>query len=379
MADPNQTIIIKKIKKGGHGHHGGAWKVAYADFVTAMMAFFLLLWLLASTSEDKLKGLADYFTPTIGLKDAMGIGVQGGLSPIEGTSKSEMMPPGVLPGQTPQGPIPQAPKDSMVDAEAQSKLFEAAQEALKQAIEADANLRDYSENIVMEQSPEGIKLSLRDDERRPMYLPASAELSPHGQKILKGLLPLIKKMPNLISLTGHTDVSSLEKPNYTNWELSSDRANSARRYLVLQGLNPKQMGKVVGRADQELLLPEAPNAPQNRRLEIIMLRGSYLNQLPQNQVVPRPLMNAPRAQDTLSKMQQSAKKNEAPKALSGDAKETRKPNADVPSLPGVIKLEPGARANAGGQKSDQKQELQIPEAPSLLPSQKPETEAPLSF
>jgi chemotaxis protein MotB len=305
MAVDNQTIIIKKIKKGGHGHHGGAWKVAYADFVTAMMAFFLLLWLLSSTSEAQKKGIADYFTPTIGLKDEMGIGVEGGLAPVEdGTSRSELMPIGMTPGQVPQGPISDVPKESEVDGDADAKLFEKAQEALKQAMESDPNLREFTENIVMEQTPEGLKLELRDSDKNPMYLVGSEVLSDAGQKILRGLLPLIRKMPNQISITGHTDASPLGREAYTNWELSAGRANSARRFLVAVGLSDKRVGKVVGRADAELALPETPTAPQNRRMEIILLKGSHLNLLPQQQVLPRSLMTLPRATDTLKKLEQ---------------------------------------------------------------------------
>lgn len=309
MADVAPTIVIKKIKKGGHGHHGGAWKVAYADFVTAMMAFFLLLWLLASTSEGQKKGIADYFTPTVGLKDEMGIGFEGGISPLEeGTNKSELMPPGLIPGQVEQGPTPEAPKESMIESDNEGKLFEKAEQEMRQAMESDPNLREFTENIRMEQTPEGLKLEMLDDDKHPMFLPGSVHLSDFGQKILTAMTPLIKKMPNLISITGHTDSSPLGKLGYTNWELSSDRANTARRFLVGQGLHERRIGKIVGRADMELKLPEIPSSPRNRRIEIILLKGAHMTQVPAMLPAPRSLLTIPRANDTLLKMQQNLEK-----------------------------------------------------------------------
>ena len=314
-ANDKAPIIIKKVKKGGHGHHGGAWKVAYADFVTAMMAFFLLLWLLSSTSEDQKKGIADYFTPTVGLKDAMGIGVEGGQSPMEdGIAKSDLMPPGVVVGQVPQGPIADVPKESMIDGEKDAKLFEKAEEAMKQAIEADPTLREFKDNIIMEQTPEGLKLELRDDDLHPMFLPGSVELSTFGQKILRAMTPFIRKMPNLLAIIGHTDATPLGRNGYTNWELSADRSNSARRFLVNNGLNEKRIGKITGRADQELLLPDAPASARNRRIELILLRGTHLQQTAAQQVAPRSLLTAPRVSDTLQKMQQNIDRKAQPKA-----------------------------------------------------------------
>lgn len=345
MADAAPTIVIKKIKKGGHGHHGGAWKVAYADFVTAMMAFFLLLWLLASTSEGQKKAIADYFTPTVGLKDEMGIGFEGGTSPSEdGTNKSDLAPPGLVPGQVQQGPTPDVPKEALIESDNEGKLFEKAEQEMKQAIESDPNLRKFSENIRMEQTPEGLKLEMIDDDKHPMFLPGSVSLSDFGQKILSAMTPLIKKMPNLISITGHTDSTPLGKLGYTNWELSSDRANSARRFLIGQGLHERRIGKIVGRADQELKLPEVPSSPRNRRIEIILLKGSHMTQAPSMLPAPRALLSVPRANDTLRIMQQrkeQQKAAEAAKAAAAKQPQSEKKSAlDAFGLPGVGSLKP---------------------------------------
>ena len=275
-----RPIIIKKIKKGGHAHHGGAWKVAYADFVTAMMAFFLLLWLISSVDEAKLEGLAEYFTPTVGLKDSMGIGFEGGVTVNEdGTKKSDKAPPGIVVAPPPGVTDSQNEKKTLMEGEKDAQLFEKAEEHMKEAFESDPNLRDFAENIVMEQTPEGLKIDITDSDKYPMFDPGSITLTEYGMRVLGKMSHLIEEMPNYISITGHTDASPMTSRgvDYTNWELSSDRANSARRYMLRSGVNPIRPRKVTGQASSDLLLPESPLSPRNRRITIILLRGSYLN------------------------------------------------------------------------------------------------------
>ncbi|MBY0354214.1 MAG: flagellar motor protein MotB [Rickettsiales bacterium] len=295
MAEINQTIIIKKIKKGGDGHHGGAWKVAYADFVTAMMAFFLLLWLLSSTSESTKEGIAEYFTPTYGLKDAMGIGFRGGLKPTEdGRDKDNMTPPGITEGRPQQGPVPNNHKEALIEADKEANLFEKAEEAIKQAFESDPNLRELRDQIIVEQTPEGLKIQIVDADRKEMFEPGTAVLNEYGKRILRSLLKVIEQMPNYISITGHTDATPYSRGNgYTNWELSADRANASRRYLLAQGMNKERTGKVVGRADQELLTPLEPTSPRNRRIAIILLRGTHLPMPFDMLPAPRSLLTVP--------------------------------------------------------------------------------------
>ena len=295
MAEVEQTIIIKKIKKGGDGHHGGAWKVAYADFVTAMMAFFLLLWLLSATSESTKEGIAEYFTPTIGLVDAMGIGFRGGERPTEdGRDKDELTPPGITIGRPQQGPVADNPKEALIEADKEAKLFEKAEEAIKKAFEEDPNLRELRDQIIVEQTPEGLKIDIIDDDKKEMFQPGTATLNDYGQRILRSLLKVIEQMPNMISITGHTDATPFaRKDGYTNWELSSDRANAARRYLLSQGMNKDRTGKIVGRADQELLTPLDPTSARNRRITIILLRGSHLAMPMDLLPAPRPLLSVP--------------------------------------------------------------------------------------
>lgn len=298
-------IIIKKIKKGGHGHHGGAWKVAYADFVTAMMAFFLLMWLLNATSPDQKKGIADYFTPTVGLKDGKGIGVRGGRSPMsKGTAKNDLHAPGLVAGQVQQGPVAKEPddakhpdptaensatgsRDSKADKDKKaaddkktegedSEQFKLVGEQTKQAMSEDPEMKEFNNNIQVTDAPEGMKIDIIDDEKKPMFVAGGATLTEGGKKVIDAMVSIIVKMPNGIAIEGHTDAASpLTNAKYTNWELSADRANAARRALVATQLEPERVMKVVGLADTQLLVKDEPANPRNRRVSIVMLRGVY--------------------------------------------------------------------------------------------------------
>lgn len=293
MASEEVPIIVKKIKKGGHAHHGGAWKVAYADFVTAMMAFFLLLWLLSVTSTEQKMGLAEYFTPTIGIKDSMGIGFKGGLKSSEvGRSKNDLVAVGLVHGQVKQGPAPDvsnsqtgrsdpnaesaAPAKKPIEMTEDEDEFKTASEGIKQALQDDPDLKDFQNNVIIQDTPEGLKIDMIDDQKKPMFVPGGAVLSEDGKKILDSMARVIAKAPNNISIHGHTDsVGSPLNKQYSNWELSADRANAARRFLSATQLEPDRITKVVGQADKELLTPSEPSSPRNRRITVILIRGSY--------------------------------------------------------------------------------------------------------
>lgn len=278
--DKKRPIIIKKIKKGGHGHHGGAWKVAYADFVTAMMAFFLLLWLLASSSKSRLEGLAEYFTPTTGIKDGVGIGFKGGLADTaEGSAKSKLATPGLVTGRTPGGTVSDNPDtQAKVESDQDANLFKQGETAIEQTFAQDKTLQQYSGNIHIQQTQEGLKIDIMDSDKFAMFDPATAKLTEHGETILGRMAPLLKRLPNYMSITGHTDASPLEtgQESYSNWELSSDRAQTARRFLIKSGMESERPKKVTGMADRELYTPSEPRGASNRRVTIIMLRGSHI-------------------------------------------------------------------------------------------------------
>jgi len=333
MADGE--IIIKKIKKGGHAaHHGGAWKVAYADFVTAMMAFFLLLWLLSATSSAQKQGIAEYFTPTMGLKDSKGIGFNGGLSAApEGNSRTDKTAVGIVVGQVKQGQEMDTPnitqgkadpnatdaaqiaKSDEEQSQADSETFSEASEDVKQAMQ-EPELKDYSNNVVVTETPEGLKIDMIDDPQQPMFIPGSVSLTDIGKKVLDSMSRVISKTPNNISINGHTDApSGASNPQYTTWELSADRANAARRFLATTVLEKDRVVKILGLSDKELLVPNEPSNPRNRRITIIVLRDSYFRD-PKEAQTTRGLITVP---DAKLKKQEEKKPEAPPAALDPDS------------------------------------------------------------
>jgi chemotaxis protein MotB len=281
------VTIIKRIKKGGEGHHGGAWKVAYADFVTAMMAFFLLLWLLNAVTEEQLNGVADYFTPIAASTRESGAGgMLGGQAIGEGaaTSRTGSTAAVVLPP-----PSIGAGGEDMTDAqegkateeeiaraieEKQAKEFEQAASDLRRAITGIPELAPLASSLLIDNTPEGLRVQIIDQDKVDMFAPGSANLYPRAKELLAQIARIIRKMPNKISISGHTDPSTAVDPSgYTNWELSSDRALATRRALLEGGLDDKQIDKVIGRADKDPLDPKQPRSPRNRRISIVLLRG----------------------------------------------------------------------------------------------------------
>ncbi|PIR39897.1 MAG: hypothetical protein COV35_00315 [Alphaproteobacteria bacterium CG11_big_fil_rev_8_21_14_0_20_39_49] len=273
-----QTIIIKKIKKGGHGHHGGAWKVAYADFVTAMMAFFLLLWLLTATPVEQLEGLADYFSPTLGLQGKMGIGFAGGKSPnTEGWSTGDWASLGLIFGAPPSGPIIKLPEDNNKADENPDVSFDTMQREVNDAIIQNDGLGKYNDSIMIEQTIDGLNINITDRKNRPMFKGDTAELMPHTKQILKKIAGIVKHIPNYVQIVGHTNPEFVPKnEGYTGWELSADRANAARRYLEESGLPSNQIVRIIGKADNEPVNNDGLDNPANSRISITLLRKSIV-------------------------------------------------------------------------------------------------------
>jgi chemotaxis protein MotB len=316
MADDSQRpIIIKKIKKvSGGGHHGGAWKVAYADFVTAMMAFFLLLWLLGSTSEEQKQGIANYFDPISVSRSTMS-GSGGMLGGQTAQSESGVMSEvtssfridkvtglrpnsegDTAPGVKGTGDVDEKSEDDkkaqatdVKQAEitdtalekAMEKLederFQQAEAELREALEGSPELQGLADNLLIDQTPEGMRIQIIDQSKKEMFSIGSSRMYPHTVKLLKQVALVIKKLPNKIELNGHTDAKPYKNfKSYSNWELSTNRANASRRVLIEEGLDAKRIESVTGRADRDPLIPEDPEAPMNRRISIIMLKDSVL-------------------------------------------------------------------------------------------------------
>jgi chemotaxis protein MotB len=284
------VTIVKRIKKGGDGHHGGAWKVAYADFVTAMMAFFLLLWLLNAVTEEQLNGVADYFTPIAASTRESGAGgMLGGKTIGEGASETQtgstaavvLPPPSIGAGgedmtDANEGQSNQDTQDRAAQAKESQEFAQAASD-LRRAISGIPDLSPLASSLLIDNTPEGLKIQIVDQDKVDMFAPGSANLYPKARELLAQIAQVIKKMPNKISISGHTDPSTAVDPSgYTNWELSSDRALATRRALLDGGLEDRQIMKVIGRADTDPLDPKQPRSPRNRRISIVLLRGENL-------------------------------------------------------------------------------------------------------
>ena len=355
--DNQRPIIIKKIKKGGHGHHGGAWKVAYADFVTAMMAFFLLLWLLNATTQEQRRGIAQFFTPDSVSQSSIGSGgILGGqtvspgelprttggvvmsvpVMPSGETPEQEQDPaesgeqgdqqaegpapgtaPGTQPGQQPgqqpgdqpgtqpntephQAAVPGEPRDQASNPEGrqtadatprdptaaelrraarerEEREFQQAEQDLRQAIQDLPDLRALAPNLIIDRTPEGLRIQLVDQERATMFPLGSSTPNENLRRLFSAISQVVARLPNRISVTGHTDATPYQRSNYSNWELSTDRANSSRRGLIDAGVPAARISHVVGKAEQEPLIADNPFDPRNRRISIVLLRQAQGN------------------------------------------------------------------------------------------------------
>jgi len=273
--DSQQPIVVKKIKKGGGAAHGGAWKIAYADFVTAMMAFFLLMWLLGSTTKGDLKGIADYFQTPLKVALLGGSGTGDSSSVIQGGGQDLTR----THGQVKEGEV-EAPSKK-INLQALKADFEKIEKArleglkgdIEALIEASPALKQFKNQMLLDITSEGLRIQIVDEQNRPMFDSASSELKPYTRVILREIGPLLNKVENRISLSGHTDATPYAGGDrgFGNWELSTNRANASRREMVLGGLDDKKVMRVVGFASTVLFDKAQPTAPINRRISIVVL------------------------------------------------------------------------------------------------------------
>jgi chemotaxis protein MotB len=325
-------IIIKKIKKIAGGHHGGAWKVAYADFVTAMMAFFLMLWLLSSTTKEQKEGISKYFSVSMSNSGTGGgEGMMGGTSVSKEKSVADgspsvtmaLAPPTPPPTSDTEAETEATPAAGTVSAELSSqqdanaavgvgeatsgeggahevmtsvagqrttatpteeavnaaiaqremKIFERAEKELKQAISDIPELAQLSGQLIIDHTPEGMRIQLVDEADRPMFKEGTSEPYARTRAIFKEIAKVINKLPNRISVSGHTDASAYQREDgYGNWELSTDRAMLSRRMLQQTGVPDTRFFEVTGKASTEPLFPDDPYISGNRRISITMMR-----------------------------------------------------------------------------------------------------------
>jgi chemotaxis protein MotB len=336
-------VIVKKYEIAEGGHHGGAWKVAYADFVTAMMAFFLLMWLLNATTEEQRRGLADYFSPAnLMSHNSSGTGEPfGGHTPFDkGTMVSDRGAVQVIQGARPVvertkdghdvvltdnarstagtgvglGPVAEdqdgedvpesrtsgpavrslalglgGPSDirrgseidisRMTPAEQEAErerlektAFEQAAQQIKDAVRSDPALAELVKQLSIDMTPEGLRIQIMDEVKLPMFPSGSATPNERVRLLMQKVVPVLLKLSQPISVTGHTDAAPFPGPERTNWELSAERANATRRLLVENGLPETRLRSVTGLADRDPLLPDDPLAAANRRIAILVLR-----------------------------------------------------------------------------------------------------------
>lgn len=283
----NQPIIVIKKKKHGHGHHGGSWKVALADFMTAMMAFFLLMWLLGSTSQEEQKAISGYFNDP-GSKYIVGegganLGLINQEVPIQQTEAEN---PNDTEANDKEATHDQDNPLSEDQVKKEMERLENEQlEELKKQLEAEINALDsvfqeIKDQILIDFTALGLRIQIVDKDQRPMFDVGSANLKPYSKDVLQALAPILNKVQNKISVTGHTDATPYGAgATYTNWELSADRANSARRALLEGGYPEAKVATVQGMGSAAPLIVDKPFEPINRRIAIIVLKKAVADAL----------------------------------------------------------------------------------------------------
>lgn len=274
--DRVRPIVIKRIKKSAGGHHGGAWKIAYADFVTAMMAFFLLMWLLGSTSKEQKEGISEYFKtplkqvlmgPSMGASDTI---IKGG-GGKDFTKKSGQ----VKAIEGPKGKQKEVDVDDVKKAveKAEKIKLEELKKKIEKAIEDSPTLSKFKSQLLLDITSEGLRVQIVDDKNRPMFNSSKADMQPYAKEILQQIGEMLNGVTNKISLSGHTDATPYPngEKSYSNWELSSDRANASRRELIAGGMDETKLLRVVGLSSASLYDKENPFNPNNRRISIIIM------------------------------------------------------------------------------------------------------------
>ena len=275
-----RPIVIKRIKKVAGGHHGGAWKIAYADFVTAMMAFFLLMWLLGSTASGDLKGIADFFQNPLKIASTGGSGTGDSSSVLKGGGKDLTR----RSGQVKSGDIDSKSKTvnlKETNAEQARKEFEEREKALlgelkesiEKLIESNPALKQFKSQLLIDITSEGLRIQIVDEQNRPMFDTSSAELKPHTRVILREIGKAMNAVHNKLSLSGHTDAAQYGggDKGFSNWELSANRANASRRELIAGGMDEHKVLRVVGLASTVLFDKNDPLSSINRRISIVVL------------------------------------------------------------------------------------------------------------
>jgi chemotaxis protein MotB len=266
-----KPIIVKKITVVAGGHHGGAWKVAYADFVTAMMAFFLLMWLLGATTEKQRKGIADYFTPTL-VKTRKGSAGANGLLGGSSLTDADNYPHRAGQTGTRTMTIPRDATGGPKDGGSKVKRTELMQQRLKEKLNANEKLRQLAKQVHMTMTPEGIRIDMLDDAHFSMFRLGTTILTPDALELVRAIGQAIAPDPGGLTVRGHTDALQWRPGDpANNWSLSAGRAEATRQALMRNGVGEKRFQRIEGVADRDPLVPDNPNDPSNRRMSILLL------------------------------------------------------------------------------------------------------------
>lgn len=272
MSSDLPPIVIRR-KKVVHGHHGGSWKIALADFMTALMALFLVMWIISSASEDQRRQISEYFqTPLIN---------QNSEGPSTGQSASAIPGGGPDPAASQGNRVRTDPLTPTQPSHRQRQRFNNLQQRIESAITADPDLQQLRDQLRFDMTPEGLRIQMFDTEERPMFDLGSDDVAPYMRDLLQTIAPLLNELPNRLSINGHTDSLPFagDDQGYTNWELSSDRANASRRELVAGGLNRDKLLRVSGYADRSTMPDADPADPINRRIEVLVLYTEVAEQI----------------------------------------------------------------------------------------------------
>jgi chemotaxis protein MotB len=292
MSISDRPIMIKRVKKVmAAGHHGGAWKVAYADFVTAMMAFFLLMWLINTTSPQQKRGITDYFAPasvsqstsgTGGILSGTALGDDGVKSNGSASAIEQLAPtPPASTKDTGQSSksagstsVENASEQALRDALAKKDeaAFQSAAQSLRQAMQDLPELAELSKQVLIDQTPEGLRIQLVDQEGRSMFDPGSIKPNDRAKILLRAVSKIAQRLPNRITISGHTSANADGKKQQSDWQLSSGRADASRQIMQEAGIDPDRIYQVSGKAASDPLFPDDPSLPGNRRIAIVLLR-----------------------------------------------------------------------------------------------------------
>ncbi|MFX1677817.1 flagellar motor protein MotB [Mitsuaria sp. CC2] len=304
-----QPIIIKRVKKGGHAAHGGAWKIAYADFVTAMMAFFLLMWLLGSTTEGDKKGIADYFASPLKVAMFGGSGSGDASHIIKGGGQDLTRQTGQVKAGDVQSPRKTINLKALKEEQRRAERVRLQQlkDKVEKIIADNPKIAALGGQIRLDMTREGLRIQIVDENNRPMFDSGSAMVKPYMRELLQELGNVLSEVPNRLTLEGHTDAQpfSAGERGYSNWELSADRANASRRELVAGGLPDARVLRVQGLASSKLLDTKDPKAQVNRRISIIVMNrdaeDAVLKNLPdEDEETSDPAASAPQVSSAAS-------------------------------------------------------------------------------